>query len=84
MPSQEVIVRSAAFIEQGTQFEVMLKEWGLPSENIIASADERIRLVENLPSLMSTIPAEQRQNATYLSRFVITVLLAIVISTIHP
>ena len=46
MPSQEVIVRSAAFIEQGTQFEVMLKEWGLPSENIIASADERIRLVE--------------------------------------
>ena len=77
MPSQEVIVRSAAFIEQGTQFEVMLKEWGLPSENIIASADERIRLVENLPSLMSTIPAEQRQNATYLSRFVAGALIGL-------
>lgn len=70
MSSQEVVARKAAFIEQGTQFEDMLKEWGLPSENIIASADERIRLVENLPSLMATIPVEQRQNATYLSRFV--------------
>ena len=77
MSSQEVVARKAAFIEQGTQFEDMLKEWGLPSENIIASADERIRLVENLPSLMATIPVEQRQNATYLSSFVAGALIGL-------
>ena len=39
MPEQEVIIRNNTLIEQGTQFESMLKEWGLPSENIIANTD---------------------------------------------
>jgi len=77
MPEQEVIIRNNTLIEQGTQFESMLKEWGLPSENIIANTDERIRLINNLPSLMANIPAEQRQNATYLSRFVAGALIGL-------
>jgi hypothetical protein len=77
LSNQDIVVRNEAFIEQGTQFEIMLKEWGLPSENIIASADERIRIVEFLPSLMSTIPEEQRSNATYLSRFVAGALIGL-------
>ena len=77
MPEQEVIIRNDTLIEQGTQFESMLKEWGLPSENIIANTDERIRLINNLPSLMANIPAEQRQNATYLSRFVAGALIGL-------
>ena len=43
---------------------------GLPSENIIASIDERENIMTMLPTLIQKLPPEQKRNATYLSRFV--------------
>ena len=53
-----------------TQFEEFLISVGLPSENIIASIEERENIMNMLPSLIQKLPSEQKRNATYLSRFV--------------
>ncbi len=55
---------------QMTQFEELLISMGLPSENIIASIEERENILNMLPSLIQKLPSEQKRNATYLSRFV--------------
>ena len=55
---------------QMTQFEELLISMGLPSENIIASIEERENILNMLPSLIQKLPSEHKRNATYLSRFV--------------
>lgn len=68
--STEIVESNNALVEQVVRFESVLKEWGLPSENIIASVDERKDIMMMLPGLIASIPDEQKRNATYLSRFV--------------
>lgn len=56
--------------KQVTKFEEVLKSYGLPSKNIIASVDEREAIMTALPSLLNKIPTEEKRDATYLSKFV--------------
>ena len=48
-----------------------LSDVGLPSDNIIASQDERRAIGENLEGLIRSLPAEVKKDARYLSKFVI-------------
>lgn len=71
MPEHEIIEQNNAQLSnQITQFEEFLISVGLPSENIIASIEERENIMNMLPSLIQKLPSEQKRNATYLSRFV--------------
>ena len=70
MCENKIIKNSGDLVEQVTKFELMLNNLGLPSENIIASVDERENIMKMLPQLMNSIPENQKRDATYLSRFV--------------
>jgi hypothetical protein len=52
------------------QFQLHLRQLGLPDENIIASTDERSVIRISLPALINTIPLEDRKDAKYLSKVV--------------
>lgn len=70
MDNNMIVESKGALVEQVTKFEAVLNAWGLPSENIIASVDERQQIMTMLPGLIASIPEEQKRDATYLSRFV--------------
>lgn len=70
MCENKIVESSGNLVEQVTKFELMLNNLGLPSENIIASVDERENIMKMLPQLMNSIPESQKRDATYLSRFV--------------
>ena len=71
MPEHKIIEQNNTQLSnQMTQFEELLISMGLPSENIIASIEERENIMSMLPSLIQKLPSEQKRNATYLSRFV--------------
>lgn len=55
---------------QMTKFEELLSSYGLPSENVIASIDERENVMNALPRFMSKIQPEQKRDAVYLSKFI--------------
>ncbi|WP_228124597.1 hypothetical protein [Glaciimonas soli] len=48
-----------------------LKNIGLPHDNIIAPQDQRAIIGTNLPNLISSLPADVKQGARYLSKFVV-------------
>lgn len=52
---------------QAQRLVEFLREMGLPSENIIAEQSERAIIGANLPNYLATLPAEVKQNASYLS-----------------
>lgn len=70
MCENKIVESSGNLVEQVTKFELILNNLGLPSENIIASVEERENIMKMLPQLMSSIPESQKRDATYLSRFV--------------
>ena len=70
MSNIEIVESGGSLVEKVTKFELMLNDLGLPSENIIASVDERENIMKMLPQLMNSIPESQKRDATYLSRFV--------------
>lgn len=70
MSNIEIVESGGSLVEKVTKFELMLNDLGLPSENIIASVDERENIMKMLPQLMNSIPENQKRDATYLSRFV--------------
>jgi len=70
MCENKIVESSGNLVKQVTKFELMLNNLGLPSENIIASVDERENIMKMLPQLMNSIPESQKRDATYLSRFV--------------
>ena len=51
-------------------FAGYLQSLGLPTDNVIASTDERHVLAANLPHFLAALPAEEKQEARYLSKFV--------------
>jgi len=53
-----------------TRFQAYLAHYGLPTENIIASTDERRVVGDNLPAFLSSLSAEEKREARYLSKFV--------------
>jgi hypothetical protein len=48
-----------------------LQEMGLPHENIIAEQSQRNIIGQNLTSLINSLPSETKQDARYLSKFVV-------------
>lgn len=48
-----------------------LRNVGLPHDNIIAARDQRAIIGQNLPSFIEALPAEVKQDARYLSKFVV-------------
>src|SRR4051794_9747963 len=48
-----------------------LQAMGLPADNVIAAQDERRIVGDNIESLISSLPAEAKKDARYLSKFVI-------------
>lgn len=66
----EVSIVEQGIVSQVTQFEKLLDELGLPSQNVIASMDERKNIMNMLPNLIMNIPVEQKRDARYLSKFV--------------
>jgi len=53
-----------------SEFEVYLSRLGLPTSNIIASPDERMRIMKALPEFIESLPIEIRRDAKYLSKFI--------------
>lgn len=49
----------------------ILKNIGLPHDNIIAALDQRQIIGQNLPALIDALPKEVKQGARYLSKFVV-------------
>lgn len=54
-------------------FTVFLKHYGLPYDGILASKDQKQVISNNIDSILTSIPVDQRRNANYLSRFVSSV-----------
>jgi hypothetical protein len=48
-----------------------LRNMGLPHDNIIAAQDQRAIIGQNLPNYISSLPANVKQEARYLSKFVV-------------
>jgi len=51
-------------------FKEYLSQFGLPTDNIIASSEERRIIASNLPEFLSLVPRDVKQGARYLSKFV--------------
>jgi hypothetical protein len=51
-------------------FVSYLQQFDLPTDNIIASTDERSIIASNLPFFLSTLSIESKRDARYLSKFV--------------
>jgi hypothetical protein len=47
-----------------------LAQVGLPTDNIIATTEERSVVATNLPAFLHSLPAEEKREARYLSKFV--------------
>ena len=53
-----------------SKFEEYLNSFKLPTDNIIATPDERNRIMMALPEFISSLPEEIRKDARYLSKFI--------------
>lgn len=53
-----------------TLYKAYLAQMGLPTDNIIATTEERKIVVNNLPSFLQSLPLEEKRDARYLSKFV--------------
>jgi hypothetical protein len=53
-----------------SKFEAYLTSLKLPTENIIASPEERVRIMSALPEFIESLPEDLRRNARYLSKFI--------------
>lgn len=56
---------------QVQEIVTFLDEMGLPSESIIADAEERRTIGDNLSNLVGNLPEGTKQDARYLSKFVV-------------
>lgn len=51
-------------------FSQYLEQFGLPTNNVIATTEERRVVTVNLPAFLEALPAEEKRDARYLSKFV--------------
>ncbi|VDG22714.1 hypothetical protein [Lactiplantibacillus mudanjiangensis] len=56
-----------------SNFDVFLKQLGLPANDVLANNDEKQVIADNIQNAILKIPLDQRRNATYLSKFVSSV-----------
>jgi hypothetical protein len=57
--------------QQVNAVTTMLEDFGLPSDNILANAQERQIIDKNLPVYLRTLAPEIKKDARYLSKFVV-------------
>ena len=43
---------------------------GLPKENVLVDVKQRIKVIQNVPSIVDSIPIEQRKESLYISKFI--------------
>lgn len=55
---------------ESTVFESYLASYGLPTDNIIATTEQRAIVASNLPSFLASLAPEEKSEARYLSKFV--------------
>jgi len=53
-----------------SKFEAYLTSLGLPTEHIIASPEERARIMLAIPEFVSSLPIDVKRDARYLSKFI--------------
>jgi hypothetical protein len=63
-------LKPAQLAAESIVFVAYLEQFGLPTENIIATTEERGVIAANLPSFLSTLPSDVKKDAFYLSKFV--------------
>lgn len=68
--NNEVIIVNQNSTPETETFKEYLEFLNLPTENIIAETSDRKAIIKILPDLLLDIPAEQKRNANYLSKFV--------------
>jgi hypothetical protein len=62
----QTVLRNTEFGE----FEKYLEVFGLPVDNVIASPDQRLQIMQALPEFLNKLPQEQKRDARYLSKFI--------------
>jgi len=67
---QIIISKSNLPVNDFSKFETFLSYYNLPTENVIAAADERNRIMNALPEFLSSLPDEAKSDARYLSKFI--------------
>jgi hypothetical protein len=63
-------VNSSDLAAETSVFVAYLQQFSLPTDNIIASTEEREIIASNLPSFLSNLSTESKKDARYLSKFV--------------
>jgi hypothetical protein len=53
-----------------TKFTAYLSQLGLPTDNVIATTEERDVIAGNLPAFLTSLSTEEKREARYLSKFV--------------
>lgn len=71
MDKKQLIPKGAnELVADSTQFERFLESLSLPTDNVLASTDERQIVGENLPTFLNSLDIEDREDARYLSKFI--------------
>jgi hypothetical protein len=73
--SNQIVVTSQGQVTTGVdQFTngltTYLGELGLPTEQVLVSVDERSRVINNLPEVITLVDPQQRTTSIYLSKFI--------------
>lgn len=68
----EIIIKDTTEIitKNFSGFENYLMAFGLPTDNVIASGDERQRIMNALPEFLQQLPPEIKKDAKYISKFI--------------
>lgn len=70
-PETAIVKAPTAAIDRfSSDFQDYLVTLGLPSTNVLAAADERSKIIRNLPELVATLSDDHRECAMYMSKFV--------------
>ena len=69
-PTEIIVPPSAELLAADTTvFSEFLSTFGLPSDNVIATDDERRVIAQNLPNFLHSLSPDEKQDARYLSKF---------------
>src|SRR6266576_4832033 len=69
-PQQLTRVDSKELAAETAVFTAYLRQFGLPTDNIIATTPERAIIAANLPVLLGALAPSEKKDARYLSKFV--------------
>lgn len=65
-----VPINPADLAAETNVYTAYLAQVGLPTDNIIATTEERSIVASNLPIFLNSLPPEEKREARYLSKFI--------------